>query len=217
LTQPLFPAWTTSAFRFALALVALIAVSVPVLAMIVVRTPYETGQREVIVQPIKFDHRHHVRDDGIDCTYCHAGVTRSAYAGVPAVSVCMGCHAQIWTSSPELSLLREAYFKAEPIEWVRVTNLPRHVFFNHAIHVAKGVGCVTCHGRVDQMGQVYQEHTMLMQWCLACHRHPEDHLRPLSEITDMEWTPSMPQLELGRALVKELDVHPTIDCTGCHR
>jgi hypothetical protein len=185
--------------------------------MTVVRAPYETGQHELIMQPIKFDHRHHVRDDGIDCIYCHSGANRAAYAGIPAVSVCMGCHSQIWTSSPELTRLREAYFTDKPIEWARVNDLPRHVFFNHSIHVAKGVGCVTCHGRVDLMGQVYQEETLLMQWCLDCHRHPEEHLRPPDKVTDMEWAPERPQVELGREIAAQLDVHPTTDCTGCHR
>jgi hypothetical protein len=217
LKLPLFPVWSNSVFRFAIALAVAGVVGLPLFAMVVVRTPYETGQRELIMQPIKFDHRHHVRDDGIDCVYCHSGVTRSAYAGIPAVSVCMGCHAQVWTSSPELTRLREAYFRGDPIEWARVNNLPAHVFFNHSIHVAKGVGCVTCHGRVDLMGQVYQEETLLMQWCLDCHRHPEDHLRPNEKVTDMEWAPERPQVEVGREVAAKLDVHPTTDCTGCHR
>jgi len=217
LKLPLFPVWSNSLFRFAIGLAIAGVAGVPLLAMAVVRTPYETGQHELIMQPIKFDHRHHVRDDGIDCIYCHSGVTRSAYAGIPAVSVCMGCHSQIWTSSPELTHLREAYFTGRPIEWARVNNLPRHVFFNHSIHIAKGVGCVTCHGRVDLMGQVYQEETLLMQWCLDCHRHPEEHLRPTDRVTDMEWSPNRPQVQLGREIAAQLDVHPTTDCTGCHR
>jgi hypothetical protein len=217
LKPPLFPAWSNSLFRFAIGLAISGVAGIPILGMILVRTPYETGQGELIMQPIKFDHRHHVRDDGIDCLYCHSGAARSAYAGTPAVSVCMGCHSQVWTSSPELSRLREAYFKDEPIEWVRVNSLPRHVFFNHSIHIAKGVGCVTCHGRVDLMGKVYQAETLLMQWCLECHRHPERHLRPLDKVTDMEWAPDRAQVDVGLEIVAKLDVHPTTDCTGCHR
>ena len=215
--RQLFPTWSNSLFRFAIGLAVTGIVGIPVLLMLWARTPYATGQRAEIAQPIKFDHRHHVRDDGISCEYCHSGVRRSAYAGIPAVSVCMGCHAQIWTSSPELTALRDVWFRKTPVEWIRVNNLPRHVFFNHSIHVAKGVGCVTCHGRVDEMESVVQEHSLLMQWCLDCHRHPQDFLRPVDKVTDMEWIPDRPQAELGRAVQAELNVHPTTDCTGCHR
>jgi len=215
--RPLFPAWSNSLFRWALGSAVGAVVTIPLLLMAWVRTPYATGQHELLIQPIKFDHRHHVRDDGIDCEYCHSGVRRSAYAGIPAASACMGCHSQIWNASPELTALRLAYFGGTPLQWTRVNNLPRHVFFNHSIHVAKGVGCVTCHGRVDLMAQVEQQQTLLMQWCLDCHRHPEASLRPLDKVTDMEWTPERPQLEVGRELQAKLDVHPTTDCTGCHR
>jgi hypothetical protein len=213
----LYPAWSNSVYRFAIGSAIASALAVPLLLMAWVRTPYMTGQSELVAQPIKFDHRHHVRDDGIDCVYCHSGATRAAYAGIPAVSVCMGCHDQVWTASPELARVREASFRDEPIRWTRVNNLPRHVFFNHAIHVAKGVGCVTCHGRVDLMAQVLQERSLLMQWCLDCHRHPEPNLRPLDEITNMEWAPSRPAVEVGREVAAQLDVHPTTDCSGCHR
>jgi hypothetical protein len=213
----LFPEWSNSLFRFAIGMAAIGAVGLPVFLMIWVRTPYMTGQMDPPSQPIKFDHRHHVRDDGIACEYCHSGVRRSAYAGIPAVSTCMNCHSQIWSSSPELTLLRSAYFDGKAIEWVRVNNLPRHVFFNHAIHVTKGVGCVTCHGRVDLMGQVHQEESLLMQWCLDCHRHPEKHLRPPAKVTDMEWTAGGRQAQMGREIQAQLNVHPTTDCTGCHR
>jgi cytochrome c7-like protein len=215
--EPLFPAWSNSIFRFTLGAALIGVLAIPCLAMAWVRTPYMTGRGNPVIQPIKFDHRHHVRDDGIDCLYCHSGATRSAYAGIPTVSLCMNCHSQIWTSSPELTQLREAYFANTPIEWIRVHNLPRHVFFNHSIHLAKGVGCVTCHGRVDLMPQVYQEETLLMQWCLDCHRNPEENLRPREEVTNMDWKPSRPQADVGREIRAQLDVHPTTDCTSCHR
>jgi hypothetical protein len=170
------------------------------------------------MQPIKFDHRHHVRDDGIDCLYCHGAAMHGAYAGVPATSVCMNCHSQVWPASPELRRLRDSYFDHKPIVWQRVNNLPLHVFFNHSIHLAKGVGCVTCHGRVDLMGQVYQAESLLMGWCLDCHRHPTGHLRPPDKVTDMEWTPSpRTQDEVGREIQEKLHVRPPTDCTGCHR
>ena len=215
--KPLFPAWNNSIFRFALCAGLVCILAIPCLAMAWVRTPYMTGQDNPVMQPIKFDHRHHVRDDGIDCLFCHSGASRSAYAGIPSASLCMNCHSQVWTSSPELTRLREAYFADDPIQWTRVNNLPRHVFFNHSIHLAKGVGCVTCHGRVDLMPQVYQAQTLLMQWCLDCHRNPDENLRPKSEITNMEWQPGRPQAEVGREIRAELDVHPLTDCTGCHR
>lgn len=216
--KPLFPEWSNSIFRFALGTGVAGAVGVPAFLMLWVRTPYMTGQDEPLMQPIKFDHRHHVRDDGIDCRYCHGGVDRSAYAGIPAASVCMGCHAQVWPASPELRVLRDAYFHGEPLEWERVSNLPRHVFFNHSIHVAKGVGCVTCHGRVDLMGQVYQAEPLAMGWCLDCHRNPTPHLRPPEEVTNMEWTPApRTQDEVGREVGATYDVRPTTDCSGCHR
>jgi hypothetical protein len=213
----LFPEWSNSVFRLAVGAAIAGTVGIPLFLMVWVRTPYMTGQSEPVAQPVKFDHRHHVRDDGIDCLYCHPDATRSAYAGIPAVSVCMGCHSQVWTASPELAAVREASYSNEPLRWTRVNNLPRHVFFNHAIHVAKGVGCMTCHGRVDLMGQVLQEHSLLMQWCLDCHRHPEANLRPTGEITNMEWVPDGPAEEVGRRVAAQLDVHPTTDCTGCHR
>ncbi len=176
-----------------------------------------TGADTPLEQPVKFDHRHHVRDDGIDCLYCHNDARRAPFAGIPATSVCVGCHAQIWTSSPELVKVRESALSGVPIVWRRVTNMPQHVFFNHSIHLAKGVGCVSCHGRVDQMAAVYQAKPLLMSECLDCHRHPEDYLRPRGEITNMEWVPSRPQREVGAELVRLYDVHPRIDCSTCHR
>ena len=180
-------------------------------------TPWSTGQAEQPLQPIQFDHRHHVRDDGIDCRYCHAEVEVSAYAGVPATEVCMGCHAQIWTASPDLELVRQSWFEREPIRWVRVNDVPDFVFFNHAIHVNKGVGCETCHGRVDRMAVVEQYAPLTMSWCLDCHREPAKHLRPLDQITTMGWKPKGDRAALAAKLMLELDVHPTTNCTTCHR
>ena len=205
--KPLFPAWSNAIFRFAIGTAAAGVVGIPLFLMLWVRSPYMTGQDDAMTQPIKFDHRHHVRDDGIDCRYCHEGVVRSAYAGVPATSVCMGCHAQVWPSSPELLALRESYFRGEKLSWMRVNALPEHVFFNHSIHVAKGVGCESCHGRVDLMGQVYQAESLSMGWCLDCHRRPIDYLRPPEEVTNMEWTPApRTQDEVGREIQEKYDV-----------
>lgn len=213
----LFPESANSIYWTAIALLGTSAIAVPALMIAWARTPYSTGEQEAVTQPVKFDHRHHVRDDGIDCLYCHAGAKKTPNAGVPATSVCMGCHGQIWIASPELTRVRDSWFEDRPIRWERVNTLPDFVFFNHSIHVNKGVGCVSCHGRVDQMAQVYAAEPLTMRWCLDCHRHPEEHLRPLDKITDMEWKPSEPQEELGKRLRAELGVRSIVDCTGCHR
>ena len=192
-------------------------VGVPLLLMAWSRTSNATGEAQPIVQPVKFDHRHHVRDDGIDCLYCHSDARKAPYAGIPATSVCMGCHSQVWSSSPELTAVRQSAFDHTPIVWTRVTNLPDHVFFDHSIHIDKGVGCVTCHGRVDQMASVTQAQSMLMSFCVDCHKAPEKQLRPRDQVTNMEWVSPVPQEELGRELVKKYDAHPKTDCSGCHR
>ncbi|MEO8875888.1 MAG: cytochrome c3 family protein [Polyangiaceae bacterium] len=213
----LFPEWADSILRGVLLVGVAGLAGIPLVAMAWARSPISTGEKSPIVQPVKFDHRHHVRDDGIDCLYCHSDARRSPSAGIPATSVCMGCHTQIWTNSPELALVRTSALEETPIVWQRVSNLPQHVFFNHSIHLKKGVGCVSCHGRVDQMAMVHQDQPLSMGWCLDCHREPEKYLRPREEITNMEWKPARPQLEIGRELVSTYDVHPTTDCSGCHR
>lgn len=213
----LFPPYANQILWLAIGALGLVVVGTPAAWIAWARTPYATGDKEPVRQPIKFDHRHHVRDDGIDCLYCHGNAKKSAYAGVPATSVCMNCHSQIWTSSPELSKVRKSWFSGEPIRWRRVNVVPDFVFFDHSIHLAKGVGCVTCHGRVDLMGQVYAAEPLTMRWCLDCHRNPERHLRPLDKVTDMEWAPDRPQLELGRELRAAYGVRSIVECSGCHR
>ncbi|MEO7037690.1 MAG: cytochrome c3 family protein [Polyangiaceae bacterium] len=213
----LFPIWSTSVFRLVLVLGVLGVVSIPAALWAWERTPYVSGVSMLRPQPVKFDHRHHARDDGIACMYCHSDAARSASAGMPATSLCMGCHSQIWTNSPELAPVRQAYFSDAPLAWNRVTRLPHFVYFNHSIHVAKGVGCVTCHGRVDRMAQVYPVEPFTMDFCLDCHRAPDARLRPLTEITNMEWQPSGSPAESGARLRQQLNVQPPTDCTTCHR
>jgi hypothetical protein len=214
---PLFPDWSTAVFRLVLVVGVGALVAIPAGLWAWERTPYITGVGTPRPQPVKFDHRHHVRDDGIACTYCHSDVARSASAGMPAASLCMGCHSQIWTNSAELAPVRQAYFAGAPLSWNRVTRLPAFVYFNHSIHVTKGVGCVSCHGRVDRMAQVYAVEPFTMQFCLDCHRSPDARLRPLSEIANMEWQPSGSAAESGARLRQQLDVEPPTDCTTCHR
>ncbi|MGZ3421050.1 MAG: cytochrome c3 family protein [Polyangiales bacterium] len=170
--QPLFPPWSDAALRLGLAAALGGAIAGPLLAMVWARSAYTTGRADPVRQPIAFDHRHHVRDVEIDCRFCHAGAETSRNAGVPPTKLCMGCHAQIWNDAPVLAPLRESVAKNEPIRWVRVNTLPDHVFFDHSIHVARGVGCETCHGRVDQMAQVQATESLSMSFCLDCHRDP---------------------------------------------
>jgi hypothetical protein len=203
--------------RAALITGATTAVGVPGLLMAWVRTPYQTDRSQPIAQPVEFDHRHHTLDEGLDCTYCHYGAERSPYAGIPATSLCMGCHSQIWNNATLLEPVRASYINDIPIVWERVYRLPDFVFFNHAVHTRRGVGCVTCHGRVDEMARVYRVTTLSMSWCLACHRNPEGHLRPLDHITDMGWVAPTSQDELGRDIKRELGIDPPTNCSGCHR
>jgi hypothetical protein len=185
--------------------------------MLYVRTPLNTGQNHPVEQPIEFDHRHHVADVGIDCRYCHQSVEDSSSAGLPATSVCMNCHSQVWNKSPLLQVVRQKYFTDQPIPWNRVHNLPDFVYFNHSIHVNKGVGCVTCHGRVDQMAAVQQAEPLTMGWCLDCHRDPSAFLRPREQITNMAWLPPKDAATLGKQLATQYDVHSRTSCTTCHR
>ncbi len=214
-----FPPWSNTAFRVAVVVAGaggLFALAAP---MSWVRTPWARSQLDISDQPVEFDHRHHNRDDGIDCVYCHNTVRRAATAGMPSTEKCMGCHDQIWSRSPMLEVVRRSYFSGEPIPWNRVHQLPGFVYFNHSIHVTKGFGCATCHGRVDQMAAVSQVATLTMSWCLDCHRNPERFIRPPSEITNMVWSAGDPQrqLELGRKLVRDLGVRSLTNCTTCHR
>jgi hypothetical protein len=181
-----------------------------------VRSPIYTGQNEPVVQPIQFDHRHHVADVGIDCRYCHMTAETAASAGYPPTEVCMSCHGQVWNQSPLLATVRESYFSGKPLTWSRVHRLPDFVYFNHSIHVSKGVGCVTCHGRVDQMAAVRQVARLSMRWCVDCHRNPTPNLRPPELATDLAWAPADPEA-VGRAVAAAHAVHTRTSCTTCHR
>jgi hypothetical protein len=211
----LFPPWTNTAIRIAIGTIVIAGLAGIAAPMIYVRTPYRRGQLDAKEQPVEFDHRHHVRDDGIDCLYCHSSATRSPWAGVPPTELCMGCHSQIWQNSPLLEPVRRSYFTGLPIPWVRVHKVPDFTYFNHAIHVNKGFGCVTCHGRVDQMARVYQVASLSMGWCLDCHRAPERAIRPLDAITDMEWQPASEAEQ--REIAAKLGVRRLENCSTCHR
>ncbi len=168
-------------------------------------------------QPIPFSHAHHVGDEGIDCRYCHTSVESSAFANIPPTKTCMNCHSQIWNNSPTLEPVRESFRTDRSIAWTRVHDLPDFAYFNHSIHVNKGVGCETCHGRVDKMPLTWQKASLQMEWCLECHRNPERFVRPREEVFRMGYQPPVDQLELGRRLVKEYKIQSLTSCSTCHR
>jgi hypothetical protein len=180
------------------------------------RSPYTTNVGIARAQPVPFSHEHHVGGLGIDCRYCHTSVETSAFAGLPSTKTCMNCHAQIWVGSPMLEPVRESYRTNTPLEWTRVHNLADFAYFDHSIHVHKGIGCATCHGRVDRMPLTWQVATLHMEWCLECHRHPERYVRPRAEVFNLDWRPA-DQLALGRELVAEYQIHKLTDCSTCHR
>ena len=186
----------------------------------IARSTYLTGRYDEKQQPVQFSHKHHVGDDGIDCRYCHTSVETSYTAGVPPTQTCMNCHSQLWSDAPYLEPIRESYRTGKPIEWERVHDLPEFAYFNHSIHIAKGVGCSTCHGQIDNMPAVYQENTLQMEWCLACHREPEKYIRPKSEIYNMQWDgndlSANERLQL-KADYKIRSQEMLTSCSTCHR
>ena len=182
------------------------------------RSSYWTRVNVPIDQPVPFSHQHHVGELGIDCRFCHRAVTTSANAGMPDTQTCMICHSQIWKDSPVLAPVRASYAENQPIHWQRVNEVPQFVYFDHSIHIAKGVGCFTCHGRLDEMPLTWKSVDMEMQWCLACHRHPDRNLRPLDQVFRMDWKPSSDP-HAGEIFAHERAVETThlTDCSACHR
>jgi hypothetical protein len=192
------------------------------LVALLTRSAYATGVEVAVDQPVPFSHQHHVGGLGIDCRYCHTSVEDSSFAGIPPTKTCMNCHSQIWANNSTLKPVRESYRDNRSIAWNRVHNLADFVYFNHGIHVHKGIGCSTCHGRVDQMPLTWKANTLYMEWCLDCHRHPEGQVRPREEIFNMEWVPPPDQVERGWKLLESYKIDGrTIkrltDCSTCHR
>ena len=181
------------------------------------RSSYVTEAFVVRDQPIQFSHKHHVGGLGIDCRYCHTSVEDGSFAGLPPTKTCMNCHSQIWADSPALAPVRESFRTGTPIRWTRVHRLPGYAYFDHQIHIAKGVGCVHCHGRVDTMPLVAQEATLYMEWCLDCHRHPERAVGPREQVFNLKWEPDGDRLETGRRFAAEYQVRSRTDCVDCHR
>ena len=188
--------------------------------LVLARSPYITNQHVTRNQPIQFSHKHHVGDDGIDCRYCHTGVENSAYAGIPPTRTCMNCHSVLFNNVGYLETIRESYRTDESIHWVKVHRLADYVYFNHSIHVNKGIGCSTCHGSVNQMPLMFQESPLNMNWCLDCHRNPQANLRPKDQIFNMDWKAPANQEEAGRQLATEYKLRTTAEltsCSTCHR
>jgi hypothetical protein len=173
--------------RASLVLIGLIVIALGVTLDQLQRSPWVTRQGQRADQPIPFSHKHHVEGLGLQCQYCHTTVEVSSYAGIPPTKTCMNCHAQIWTNAALLQPVRDSWATGQSIQWIKVHDLPDYVYFNHSIHVNKGIGCSSCHGRVDQMPLMYMENSLQMEWCLNCHRNPAANLRPTSEIYNMAW------------------------------
>jgi Cytochrome c3 len=199
---------------------AAIALGLLVLNYLILRSPYQTEVGVIRSQPVPFSHEHHVRGLGIDCRYCHTSVETSSFAGLPPTATCMTCHSQIWASSPMLEPVRTSLAENRPLVWTRVHDLPDFVYFHHGIHIQKGIGCVSCHGRVDRMPIMWKEEPMTMEWCLACHREPELHLRDKRDVFRMDLAlAGREQLEKGKELVKSnhIEVDRLTNCSVCHR
>jgi hypothetical protein len=189
------------------------------LAYGVTGSDWMTSKDVTIEQPVPFSHEHHVGGLGLDCRYCHTSVTESPYAGIPPTKTCMTCHSQIWRNAPMLAPVRESAATQVPIQWTRVHDLPGYVYFDHSIHVAKGVGCVECHGHVEEMPLMRKVASLQMSWCLECHRDPEPRLRPREEVFNMKWEPPPDRAALGRQLAEAYHVRTEqlTNCSVCHR
>jgi hypothetical protein len=181
------------------------------------RSSYVTQTGVARQQPVQFSHEHHVGGIGIDCRYCHTSVEESAYAGIPPTQTCMNCHSQIWSNSPYLEPVRASFRTGKSLEWTKVNDLPDFAYFNHSIHVNKGVGCTTCHGQVDKMPLMWQHASLQMEWCLDCHRHPERYVRPREEVFSVDWKPPVDQIAMGTQLMKQYKIKKLTDCSTCHR
>ncbi len=208
------------------AIARLIVVGIPLLAVVsaaalfaYARSDFWTKIDTPFDQPVPFSHKHHVADAGIDCRYCHTGVEQSPFAGIPPTETCMTCHSQIWKDAPILQPVRDSWQTGRPIKWQRVHDLPDYVYFDHSIHVAKGVGCATCHGQVNEMPLTWKTQQLYMRWCLDCHRQPEKFLRPPNEVVSMSYQPPRDQLAFGKQLIQQNKVHTAglTDCYTCHR
>ncbi len=203
--------------RASIMIVAVLAGSALLLLGQISRSSYVTQAKVARAQPVPFSHQHHVGGIGIDCRYCHTSVETSSFAGIPPTKTCMNCHTQIFADTATLEPVRSSFRNDTSITWTKVHDLPDFVYFPHSVHVHQGVACVTCHGRVDKMPLVWQESSLLMEWCLDCHRQPERFIRPREAVFQMDWKPEEDQLAMGRRLVREYGIQTRTDCSTCHR
>lgn len=205
--------------RAMLLVIVFLLVGLALLGVQISRSPYLTDVGVAKLQPVPYSHQQHVGAVGLDCRYCHTSVEVSNMASIPPTETCMGCHSQVGPASRVLEPVRKSAEENKPIEWVRVHNLPDYVYFNHAIHIKQGVGCETCHGRVDQMQVVVKAQTLQMDWCLDCHRAPQKYIRPREAVFTMGWQPPIDQATLGPQLVAQYGIHVNqlTDCSVCHR
>lgn len=214
-----FPEYSNTLARVSLVAAVLLLAVGGGLASAVYRSSFVTQVNVAKAQPIPFSHERHVAGNGLDCRFCHTSVEESHFAGIPPTQTCMGCHSQILSDSPMLAPVHESWETGKPIEWTRVSNVPDFVYFDHSIHIEKGIGCTTCHGQVDEMPLTWKAETFHMAWCLQCHRAPEKFIRPQEEVFSVDWTPPADQLARGLELVQEYGIrtHQLQDCSVCHR
>jgi hypothetical protein len=219
----IFDRSSNSLTRISLVLFGLILIGVGVTLNYLQRSPWVTRQGQRAEQPVPFSHKHHVQGLGLQCQYCHTSVEQSSYAGIPPTKTCINCHAQIWTNAALLAPVRNSWASGNSIVWTKVHDLPDYVYFDHSIHVNKGIGCSSCHGRVDEMPLMYQESSLQMEWCLNCHRNPANNLRPTSQIYQMAWkgpsalhpvwctnqptTPGVPTAQLVNCVTQDPDTN----------
>ena len=213
----IFPKSANAIARFTLIGLLLVVGLLGWIVVMLMRSDLVTGANTNIEQPVQFSHAHHVGGIGIDCRYCHTSVEDAASASIPPTQTCMNCHTQIWAQSPYLEPVRASWASGESLEWTRVHDLPDFVYFNHSIHVKKGMGCETCHGRIDEMPGIQQVSSLQMEWCLACHREPEKFVRPREAVFTMGYEPAGDQLEIGRQLVQDYNIQSLESCSTCHR
>jgi len=218
----IFPKWTVT-LPVKLIVLAIVLGSVVFTGVAYYFTPKYTRVGYQPTQPVAFDHSIHAQQLGIDCRYCHQSVEVSARSSIPSVQTCMTCHSQIRKDSPKLQVIRDAWNGGKgdgpAVRWVRIHKAPDYVYYNHAIHVNSGVSCVSCHGNVNHMTEVWHDQPQSMGWCLECHRHPENQIRPRDKVYDLDWKPASAEEQkiMGRKLVKELNINPPQTCAGCHR
>ncbi|MBN2412519.1 cytochrome c3 family protein [candidate division KSB1 bacterium] len=212
----IFPRWTNKTPRVIL-ITAVTAFAAIVAFFWYFGSPKYTDAGYRPVQPVPYSHKLHAGDLELDCRYCHWAVEISESANVPSTQICMNCHSLILTESEKLMPLRESIGNNVPVQWIRVHMLPDYVYFDHGAHLNAGVGCVTCHGNVAEMEIVSQISPLSMSWCLECHRNPAPNLRPVDQITNMNWQPPEDQKSFAEQVLKEKNIYPPVACSGCHR